>query len=155
MLRVALVRRTVATKTINEVDKFAAMSVDWWDPSGSNAALHSLNALRIGFIDEIYDGGHRALNDLTILDVGCGGGILAEGLARRGARVMAIDPNETLLEVAESRRKRYRLENLSYHNIVVEDLQDCETKFDIVISSEGSIGCPLLFFKYTILNIQN
>ena len=61
MLRVALVRRTVATKTINEVDKFAAMSVDWWDPSGSNAALHSLNALRIGFIDEMLSGPSYAI----------------------------------------------------------------------------------------------
>lgn len=133
MLRVVL-RRTAATKTINEVDKFAAMSADWWDQSGSNAALHSLNALRIGFINEIHG---DKLKDLTILDVGCGGGILAEGLARRGARVMAIDPNETLLEVAESRRKRYGLDNLSYHDFVIEDLQDSETKFDIVISSEG------------------
>ena len=133
MLRVVL-RRTAATKTINEVDKFAAMSADWWDQSGNNAALHSLNGLRIGFINEIHG---DKLKDLTILDVGCGGGILAEGLARRGATVMAIDPNETLLEVAESRRKRYGLDNLSYHDFVIEDLQDSETKFDIVISSEG------------------
>ena len=49
---------------------------------------------------------------------------------------MAIDPNGTLLEVAESRRKRYQLENLSYHEFVIEDLLDIDTKFDIVISSE-------------------
>ena len=60
---------------------------------------------------------------MKILDVGCGGGILAEGLARRGATVMAIDPNVELLEVAESRRKRYGLDNLSYHDFVIQDLQ--------------------------------
>ena len=60
---------------------------------------------------------------MKILDVGCGGGILAEGLARRGATVMAIDPNVELLEVAESRRKRYGLDNLSYHDFLIQDLQ--------------------------------
>ena len=79
MLRVVRSRILRKVATINEVDKFAAMSADWWDQSGSNAALHSLNALRIGFIDEIHQG---KLEGLTILDVGCGGGILVKGLAR-------------------------------------------------------------------------
>jgi len=117
----------------SEVDKFAAMSSDWWDQSGRNAPLHSLNKLRIGYIRDLKKGN---LEGVEILDVGCGGGILAEGLARLGANVTAIDPNEELLKIANSRKERYQLHNLQYLDLLIEDLQEIDKRFDIVISSE-------------------
>ena len=67
------------------------------------------------------------LSSRKILDVGCGGGILAEGLARLGAEVTAIDPNEKLIKIAKERAERHNIENLSYHNFLIEDLQGAST----------------------------
>ena len=78
-----------------EVERFRAQAARWWDPSGPAGPLHVLNPLRLAFVAE-----HAALDGVQALDVGCGGGLVAEGLARAGAQVTAIDPTEDLLEVA-------------------------------------------------------
>ena len=106
-----------------------------------------MNKLRVGFIREIFG---EKLKEKTILDVGCGGGILAEGLARLGASVTAIDPNQHLLDVANKRKERYQLENLNYFNFLIEDLQEIEQKFDLVVSSEvvEHVDSPWEFIAY-------
>lgn len=76
------------------------------------------------------------LTDVSILDVGCGGGIMAEGFARLGANVTAIDANSELIDVANQRKDRYKLDNLQYLDLLIEDLQDIDKRFDVVISSE-------------------
>ena len=78
-----------------ELDKFDALAHRWWDPQGEFRPLHEINPLRLEWIDR-----HAALAGKDVLDVGCGGGILAEAMARLGARVTGIDLSEKALRVA-------------------------------------------------------
>ena len=78
-----------------ELDKFDELAQRWWDPDGPQKALHALNPARLGYV------ANRApLRDANVLDVGCGGGLLSEALARAGAQVTAIDLAPNLLKVA-------------------------------------------------------
>lgn len=78
-----------------EIDKFEALAEEWWDESGRFKPLHMINPLRLDYIAAQIN-----LSDATILDIGCGGGLLAEGMARRGAAVTGIDRAEKPLAVA-------------------------------------------------------
>lgn len=78
-----------------EIERFRAQAARWWDEAGPARPLHDLNPLRLAFIAE-----HARLAGVAAADVGCGGGLVAEGLARAGARVIAVDPTPDLLEVA-------------------------------------------------------
>ena len=80
-----------------EIDKFSQIAERWWDPEGEFKPLHTINPLRLSFIETESDG----LFGKKILDVGCGGGILAESLAQRGADVTGIDMAEASLEIAQ------------------------------------------------------
>src|SRR6476659_9550556 len=79
-----------------ELEKFAKLATRWWDPAGEFRPLHEINPLRLEWI-----AGHAQLAGKAVLDGGCGGGILAESMARRGARVTGIDLSEKALQVAE------------------------------------------------------
>ncbi|HEY5897116.1 MAG TPA: bifunctional 2-polyprenyl-6-hydroxyphenol methylase/3-demethylubiquinol 3-O-methyltransferase UbiG [Burkholderiales bacterium] len=79
-----------------ELDKFSQLAHRWWDPNGEFRPLHEINPLRLDWIDE-----RAQLAGKDVLDVGCGGGILAEAMAARGARVTGIDLSEKSLRVAE------------------------------------------------------
>ncbi|MGH8705023.1 MAG: bifunctional 2-polyprenyl-6-hydroxyphenol methylase/3-demethylubiquinol 3-O-methyltransferase UbiG [Burkholderiales bacterium] len=79
-----------------EIAKFSDLAHRWWDPQSEFRALHEMNPLRLGWID-----GHAPLAGKAVLDVGCGGGILAEAMARLGARVTGIDLSENALKVAQ------------------------------------------------------
>ena len=78
-----------------ELDKFDELAQRWWDPDGPQKALHALNPARLAYVAE-----RAALRDAAVLDVGCGGGLLSEALAKAGARVTAIDLAPNLLKVA-------------------------------------------------------
>ncbi|MDN5782177.1 MAG: bifunctional 2-polyprenyl-6-hydroxyphenol methylase/3-demethylubiquinol 3-O-methyltransferase UbiG [Luteimonas sp.] len=78
-----------------ELDKFAALANRWWDPKGPQKALHALNPVRLGYVAD-----RVALHGAKVLDVGCGGGLLSEALARAGADVTAIDLATDLVKVA-------------------------------------------------------
>ena len=78
-----------------EVAKFSLMADAWWDPDGECKPLHDLNPCRTGFIAD-----RSALSGTRVLDVGCGGGILSEALAKRGAQVHGIDANAELISIA-------------------------------------------------------
>jgi 2-polyprenyl-6-hydroxyphenyl methylase/3-demethylubiquinone-9 3-methyltransferase len=78
-----------------ELARFAALAASWWDPNGSSRALHDLNPARLGYVRA-----RTALAGARVLDVGCGGGILSEALAREGAEVLAIDLAPEVLAVA-------------------------------------------------------
>lgn len=79
----------------DEIGKFEALAEEWWDPSGRFKPLHLINPLRLDYIGERVDLGRAA-----VLDVGCGGGLLAEGMAQRGARMTAVDRSGKALAVA-------------------------------------------------------
>src|SRR3990170_7651026 len=79
-----------------ELDKFEKLAHRWWDPEGEFRPLHDINPLRAEWIAR-----HASLEASAVLDIGCGGGILAEAMARRGARVTGIDLSEKALRVAQ------------------------------------------------------
>src|SRR5271166_4111302 len=87
-----------------EVQKFDALAHEFWDPRGAFHPLHALNPVRLGFIERC-----SALAQRRVLDVGCGGGLLAEGLARAGAVVTAIDLSPSMIEVAQLHAHESRL----------------------------------------------
>jgi len=79
-----------------EIAKFTAMAAQWWDPNGDLKTLHQINPLRLGYILE-----KTPLQGKTVIDIGCGGGILAESMAKQGAIVTGIDLNSAVIEVAQ------------------------------------------------------
>ena len=85
-----------------ELDKFGALANRWWDPEGPQKALHALNPVRLQYVKQ-----RVALRDAVVLDVGCGGGLLSEALAKEGAKVTALDLAPELIKVA----KLHRLES--------------------------------------------
>jgi 2-polyprenyl-6-hydroxyphenyl methylase/3-demethylubiquinone-9 3-methyltransferase len=123
------------TQTINvddgEIAKFSALAHKWWDKTSEFKPLHEINPLRIGFIDQ-----HSGIKDLKILDVGCGGGILSEGLAERGAQVTGIDLAEKSLKVAKLHLFESGL-SVDYRKIPVEELAAAEPEsYDVVTCME-------------------
>ncbi len=114
-----------------ELDKFAALASQWWDPGGSFRTLHDINPLRVDYICR-----HAGIEGARILDVGCGGGLLAEALAKRGARVTGIDLADANIAVAEEHAMRQGLE-VDYRLQSVEDLAASEpAAFDVVTCME-------------------
>ncbi|MGZ8247136.1 bifunctional 2-polyprenyl-6-hydroxyphenol methylase/3-demethylubiquinol 3-O-methyltransferase UbiG [Methylomagnum sp.] len=115
----------------HEIRKFGALAERWWDPTGEFKTLHAVNPLRLQFIRSFAD-----LEGKRIVDVGCGGGILSEGLARAGASVMGIDLGAELLEVADL----HGLESgvtVKYHRVPVETLaEEQPASFDHVTCME-------------------
>jgi 2-polyprenyl-6-hydroxyphenyl methylase/3-demethylubiquinone-9 3-methyltransferase len=80
----------------HEIEKFGSQAERWWDPQGEFKTLHDVNPLRIRFIQD-----YANLQDKRIVDVGCGGGILTEGLAKQGADALGIDLSEDLIDIAD------------------------------------------------------
>jgi 2-polyprenyl-6-hydroxyphenyl methylase/3-demethylubiquinone-9 3-methyltransferase len=125
-----------------DVARFDALGEDWWDPAGSMAPLHAINPLRIGWLRDTmarrFDRDPTAplpLSGLTILDVGCGAGLLSEPLSRLGARVTGIDPAEGAIAVARG----HALEtgaSVTYRAGSVEELADEGLQFDVVLAME-------------------
>ncbi len=80
---------------VAEIDRFSALAASWWDPNGPSRPLHDLNPVRLDYVSAQLD-----LDGARVLDLGCGGGLLSEALARAGANVVALDVAEDLIEVA-------------------------------------------------------
>ena len=109
---------------------FGEKATAWWDKDSEFQALHKLNTLRLAFIEE-----QIALAGKLVLDVGCGGGLLAEGLCQRGAQVLGIDPNEDNIKVAKEHAQEQSLA-INYSCSTLESLADSQHSFDIVTCSE-------------------
>jgi len=115
----------------HEIDKFSNLAELWWDTRGKMGMLHVINPLRLGFIAK-----HRDLTGLRVLDVGCGGGILTEALAKAGAKVTGIDLAEKPLEVAKQHARQEGLD-IDYRYISVSELREKHAgEFDIVACLE-------------------
>ncbi|GAB7143997.1 bifunctional 2-polyprenyl-6-hydroxyphenol methylase/3-demethylubiquinol 3-O-methyltransferase UbiG [Mycobacterium riyadhense] len=115
----------------NEIEKFDSISQIWWDPKGEMGALHAVNPLRTKFITE-----RVAVRSREVLDVGCGGGILSEALAKTGARVTGIDLSLQSLDVARDHARREGL-NIEYLYESVERIAEKDAgRFDVVTCME-------------------
>ena len=126
----------------DEVARFSAMADEWWDPTGKFRPLHKFNPIRLGYIrDRLcahFDRDPRSLtplDELTLLDVGCGGGLLSEPLARMGAIVTGIDASEKNIGTARAHAARSDVE-IDYRCSTAEDLMAAGETFDIVLSLE-------------------
>jgi len=114
-----------------EIAKFEKLAARWWDPESEFRPLHEINPLRLQWIDA-----RARLSGQRVLDVGCGGGILAEAMAARGARVTGIDMGEAPLAVARLHLKESR-QDVDYRRISAEDLaREQPGAFDIVTCLE-------------------
>lgn len=130
-----------------ELARFAKLGDSWWDLSGPQRALHKLNPVRVGYLRNLFcshfpDGtkprdrnGDRPLAGLRIVDLGCGGGLLAEPLARLGAEVTAIDPAEENIVAARRHAVAGGLA-IDYRPTTVEALAETAESFDAVLAME-------------------
>ncbi len=119
-----------------EVRNFSAHARAWWDERGAFRVLHRMNPLRLQFLqDQLRADGVASLKGLTILDVGCGGGLLCEPLARLGAHVTGIDATVENIETAQKHSQSMNLP-IDYQWTTAEDLAAQGLKFDVVVSFE-------------------
>ena len=129
--------------TINkeEIQKFSKLADEWWDVNGKFKPLHMFNPIRIEYITESIKNYYKLdksknnfLHGLNILDIGCGGGLISEPMARLGANVTGIDASEKNINVAKLHSKKSGLK-INYLNTSPENLTDFE-KFDIILNLE-------------------
>jgi 2-polyprenyl-6-hydroxyphenyl methylase/3-demethylubiquinone-9 3-methyltransferase len=131
-----------STVDAEEVARFSALAATWWDPRGEMGMLHKFNPVRLGFIKEAAcrhfarDGKRLdSLGGLRILDIGCGGGILSEPLARLGVAVVGADPAAANIEAARLHAARAGLA-IDYRVVTAEELADAGERFDVVLAME-------------------
>ncbi|MEF3075543.1 bifunctional 2-polyprenyl-6-hydroxyphenol methylase/3-demethylubiquinol 3-O-methyltransferase UbiG [Methylobacter sp. Wu1] len=116
---------------LHEINKFGSMAERWWDPQGEFKTLHDINPLRLQFIQQ-----HAEIAGKRIVDVGCGGGILTEGLARLGADALGIDLSEELIDIADLHGLESGV-NTHYQKISAEALAEQQPEsFDHVTCME-------------------
>ena len=127
--------------TINykEIEKFSRLSEEWWDPLGKFKPLHKFNPIRIQYIKETIanhfnlNGQKKILNGLTLLDVGCGGGLLSEPMSRPGGKVTGIDASKKNINIAKIHASK---NNLKIKYILASPEKLKNGKFDIILNME-------------------
>src|SRR3984893_4548736 len=131
-----------ATVDAAEVRRFSRLAGEWWDPRGKMAVLHKFNPVRLAYIRDAAcrqfgrDVRHPpCLKGIRILDIGCGGGLLSEPLARLGAEVVGADPSPNNIEAAKLHAERGGLA-IDYRVTAVETLADAGERFDVVLAME-------------------
>ena len=123
------------------VDKFSRLASEWWDPNGKFKPLHKFNPVRIQFIKDNVKEHFKIKSDfepfkgLKILDVGCGGGLLSEPMARLGAKVIGIDASKNNIEVAKTHLKKSNLK-VEYLCSSPEKILKIGKKFDVILNME-------------------
>ncbi len=125
-----------------EIAKFEAMAAEWWDPKGKFKPLHMLNPCRLDYITNQIGGqfdrdltAHDPFRNLRILDIGCGGGLLAEPMARLGADVVGADAAERNIPVAQVHAQQSGL-SIDYRHTTAEALAEAGEQFDVVLNME-------------------
>jgi 2-polyprenyl-6-hydroxyphenyl methylase/3-demethylubiquinone-9 3-methyltransferase len=134
--------RGASTVDADEVAHFARLADTWWDPRGKMGVLHKFNPVRLGFIKEAacrqFGRDQKALDSLSglrMLDIGCGGGLLSEPLARMGAQVVGADPAAANIEAARLHAIEGGLA-IDYRVTTAEALADAGERFDVVLAME-------------------
>lgn len=125
-----------------EVERFSRMAAEWWNPAGKFRPLHKFNPVRLAYIREkacaafgIDAATPQPLKGLRLLDIGCGGGLLCEPMARLGAEVVGADPSEMNIEIARTHAEQGGL-TIDYRAASAEDLAEAGERFDIVLNME-------------------
>ncbi len=133
-------RRT--TIDAGEVERFSRMAAEWWDPKGKFKPLHKFNPVRLAYIRDQVAGhfgrdprSSRPFDGLRFLDIGCGGGLLCEPMARLGATVVGADASETNIEVARRHAAQSGVA-IDYRATTAEDLADAGEQFDVILNME-------------------
>ena len=128
-------------KTVNkkEIDKFSKLAREWWDPNGKFKPLHKFNPVRLDYIKKsilkkLKKRDDTNLNNVKILDIGCGGGLLCEPLTRLGAQVVGIDASNKNIKIAKIHAKKSDLK-INYYCTTPENFNYKE-KFDVVLNME-------------------
>ena len=138
-----------------EVAKFEAMADEWWDPDGKFKPLHMLNPCRLDYIvsqiDLEFDRDIKTkepFKGLKILDIGCGGGLLCEPMARLGATVVGVDAAERNIPVAQAHANRSNL-SIDYRVGTAEELVGSENRFDVILNMEviEHVADPLYYLS--------
>ena len=132
-----------ATLDAAEVDRFNRLAGEWWDPHGNFRPLHKLGPARLEFIRDTIAAelrpksasGLRVLEGITLLDIGCGGGLVSEPLARLGAKVTGIDPAADTIAAAQAHAAAQGL-TINYRAARAEDLAAAKQSFDVVLCLE-------------------
>ena len=130
-----------ATLDPREVGQFSTLAAEWWDPNGKFKPLHKLGPARIGYLrDEIMrhfgrTGADRPLSGLRVMDIGCGGGLVAEPLTRLGATVTGIDPGTETIAAASAHAAEEGLA-IDYRACRIEDVASSRETFDVVTCLE-------------------
>lgn len=125
-----------------EVDRFSAMAAEWWDPTGKFKPLHKINPVRLAYIrDQVCahygrdPKAHRPLEGLRFLDIGCGGGLLSEPVARMGANVLGADASERNIGIASTHAAQTGVA-VDYRAVTAESLAEAGETFDVVLNME-------------------
>ena len=130
------------TNTINkkEIEKFSKIAEEWWDPAGKFKPLHKFNPIRISYIKENIintfnlQKSDRSLKGIKILDIGCGGGLLSEPMARMGADVFGIDASDKNINIAKLHAEKNKLK-IKYFCSSPENFKT-DNKFDVILNME-------------------
>jgi 2-polyprenyl-6-hydroxyphenyl methylase / 3-demethylubiquinone-9 3-methyltransferase len=136
---------TEAAKTTidqSEVDRFSAMAAEWWSPTGKFRPLHKFNPVRIEYIRDRVSAhfgrdpkAHLPLSGLRVLDIGCGGGLLSEPVARMGASVVGADASEKNIGIARTHAEQSGVA-VDYRAVTAEQLAADGEQFDVVLNME-------------------
>lgn len=125
-----------------EVERFSALAAEWWNPQGKFRPLHKFNPVRLTYIrDHVAEHFGRdpksaqPLDGLRVLDIGCGGGLLSEPMARMGAKVLGADASQTNVEVAAIHAEQSGVP-VNYEAVTAEDLAARGERFDVVLNME-------------------
>jgi 2-polyprenyl-6-hydroxyphenyl methylase/3-demethylubiquinone-9 3-methyltransferase len=138
-----------------EIAKFEAMAEEWWDPNGKFKPLHMLNPCRLDYIVEMIRTEFGCdpqkatpFNGLKILDIGCGGGLLCEPMARLGANVVGVDAAQRNIPIAVAHAKQSNL-TIDYRHGTAEELLTGDEKFDVILNMEvvEHVADPLGYIK--------
>ncbi|CBI76733.1 3-demethylubiquinone-9 3-methyltransferase [Bartonella clarridgeiae 73] len=137
-----MINETLTTIDQSEIDHFSRIAAEWWDPQGKFRPLHNFNPIRLAYIKEkiclAFDRNPISLmpfEGLKILDIGCGGGLLCEPMARLGATVIGADAAQTNIEIAKIHAIQSGL-LIDYRTTTAEDLANAGEKFDVILNME-------------------